>query len=77
MYMKNTTLIENKIVRIIFNSDSGVTCEAVGILLKKNEDSVEIGFNAINDVVKDFLVIPKKNIKEIQTIDPRAVVVLR
>lgn len=75
--MTKTTLTENRIVHVTFTSDVGVACEAVGVFIKETETDVEIAFNAINDRVKDFLYIPKKNIERIQDIDPLTIRVLR
>ena len=66
---------ENQIVEIILHDDSDTIkkYKCVGVLMKENEKTLRIGFNAVENVVKDYLDIKKKNIVDIKTINPKEI----
>jgi len=58
---------ENKIIEVFLYGDiNRKKYKCVGVFMKENENILTIGFNAVNDVVKDYLDINKKDIINIR-----------
>jgi hypothetical protein len=41
--------------------------------MKEGEDEIKVGFNAIDDVVKDYLDIKREEIVHIEELDPKEI----
>lgn len=71
------TLEDNRIVYVTFLDKDENRCFAVGVYVKEDTETIEIAFNACGNKIKDYVVIPKKNIVNIEDIDPTDIEVLR
>lgn len=70
---------ENVIVKIIFTAISKNKKEkyqCVGVLVRDDKEVVRIGFNAINDNVKDYLDIKKVDVLDIIKVKPSEIKLL-
>lgn len=68
--MTSINIIEqNTIVYIKMSAEDGCVYECVGALMEDTSAYVKIAFNAHNDVVKDNVIIEKKDILEFKIVD--------
>ncbi|MCG2695185.1 hypothetical protein L6261_03855 [Candidatus Parcubacteria bacterium] len=72
-FQKNNS--ENEVVKIILYSDTNrkKKYECVGVLLKEDDKMLRIGFNAVENVVKDYLDIDKKNMISMEKIEQKEI----
>ncbi len=64
---------ENTIVRVVFRGSDGKEYECAGVLIKEEDDMIHVAFNAVDDAVKDYLDIQKRNILNIQIVNPEQI----
>ena len=65
---------ENEIIEVILYGDTNKKkYKCVGVFIKENDEFLKIGFNAINDVVRDYLDINKKDIISIRKINKKEI----
>jgi len=60
---------ENTVVEILFRGSDKETYRCAGVLMREEKNTIRVAFNAINDVVKDFLDIKKADILYVRTVD--------
>ncbi|MCR4306740.1 MAG: hypothetical protein NUV42_02105 [Candidatus Yonathbacteria bacterium] len=60
---------ENTVVRVVLRGPDKKEYECVGVLVREKKNMVRVSFNAIDDVVKDYLDIEKKDILSIDTVE--------
>lgn len=61
---------ENIIVNVILRGSDNAEYECSGVLMREEDDMVRIGFNAVNDKVRDYLDINRSDILSIEAVDP-------
>jgi hypothetical protein len=60
---------ENTIVEVLFTGSDGNIYNCVGVLLRESDKKIRVAFNAINDVVKDYLDIDKDDIVSVHFVE--------
>jgi len=65
---------ENTVVHVVLRTSDNEEYECVGVLMKEEGDTIEIAFNAKNDVVIDDVKIKKTDILSIDIVDPLDIV---
>lgn len=60
---------ENTVVHVILRGSDNEEYECAGVLIKEDEATIRVAFNAINDKVKDYLDIKKSDIISINTLN--------
>ena len=67
---------ENTVVHVVMHEekDNDTEYECVGVLMKEEGDTIEIAFNAKNDVVVDDVKIKRSDILSIDIVDPLDIV---
>lgn len=71
------TLKDNRVVGITFLDKDENQCFAVGVYVKEDDETVEVAFNACGNKIKDYVIVPKKNIVSIEDINPIDIKILR
>lgn len=60
---------ENTFVEIIFRGSNDRKYKCFGILVREEENSMRVAFNAADDQVIDYLDIPTRNIHSLNVVD--------
>ena len=60
---------ENTLVHVVMRGSDGEEYECVGVLMREDEDTIRIAFNAKDDVVVDYYDIQKRDVISIEVID--------
>ncbi|NNM83954.1 hypothetical protein HKL94_01940 [Candidatus Parcubacteria bacterium] len=66
----NPNTSENTIVHIAMRGSDKNEYECVGVLVREEAKSIRVGFNAKNDIIMDYLDIPKPDILSIEVMNP-------
>lgn len=61
---------ENTIVRVVLRASDNEEYECVGALMREEEETIRVAFNAKDDEVVDFLDIKRSEIVSIDIVDP-------
>lgn len=61
---------ENTIVHVVLRASDNEEYECVGALMREEEETIRVAFNAKNDEVVDFLDIKRSEIVSIDVVDP-------
>lgn len=66
---------ENLVVHVIFCRE-GEEYECVGVLTKEEKTMIRVSFNAINDIVKDYIELERGEIISIEVVNASKITVL-
>lgn len=66
--LNNNTHSDNVVVEIMFTGPDGLQYICAGVLLRKSETEIRVGFNAIEDEVRDWLDINTSHIDSIREV---------